>query len=263
MSLISWLGVVMDRPFGIQDRDITVQVGLHIDGVRTSFLILHVQAPGERDDGASSSSVSKQIAGLQVIRHAQLVSDIRRSGRTDPMFDYSNISYWRDMSSQQRDHSHQFRFPVDQLTSRALIQMVSSASKPYTNPGILPGTTRDVEDDALASCRRFISASYKRIGHGKTAGSFLDAYDVISAAVVYACLSRRAGVSQSQGRAELMEVLHKASTLVTQISARFPALGDFHRLFFVLSNRLVEDEVMADPVFLHLVDPYFLAKAVC
>lgn len=27
IPLISWLGVAMDRPFGIQDRDITVQVG--------------------------------------------------------------------------------------------------------------------------------------------------------------------------------------------------------------------------------------------
>lgn len=230
---------------------------------RSRCLITHVQAPGEREEGISSNSVSNDISGVQVIRHAQLISDIRGSGRTDPMLDYGNISYWRDLSTQQNGQLRHLCFPVDQLTCRALIQTVSPAPKPHTNPGILPGTTRDVDDDALASCRRFISASYERIGQGKTAGSFLDAYDMLSAAVVYACLVRRAGVSQSQGRAELIEVLHKASTLVTQISARFPALGNFHRLFLVLSNKLVEDEVMVEPVIWHPVNPESPAKVVC
>lgn len=168
------------------------------------------------------------------------------------MFDYSNICYWRDLSSRLNDHSPRPRLHVYQLACRALIQTVNPTRSPHTNPGILPGTARDVENDALASCRLFISASYEQTGYGKASGSFLDAYDVVSAAVVYACLSQRDGASPDRQRTELTEVLHKASTLVTQISARSPALGDFHRLFLVLSSKVVGNEVKLNP------DPFII-----
>lgn len=179
------------------------------------------------------------------------------------MFDYSNICYWKDLSSRPNDHPPRTSLHVHQLACRALIQTVSPTPSPHTNPGILPGTTHDVEHDTMASCKSFISAAYERTGHRKATGSVLDAYDVVSIAVVYGCLSKRDGASSDRRRAELTEVLHKASTLVTQISARFPALGDFHRLFLVLSSKVTGNEVYIDLSHLHSVNPDSLERVVC
>lgn len=203
------------------------------------------QTFGDLENGPSPTRSATDASGHHVIRHAQLVSDIRRAKRTDPMFDYSNVCYWRDLACRlhrppDQTGSRPSRDYVDQLACRALILAVSPTPAPHTNPGILLGTPQDVDDDTLASCRRFIDASYERTGHGNPSGSFLDAYDIIAAAVVYACLSRRAVASLGRP-AEPMEVIHKASTLVTQISARFPTLGDFHRLFMALSSNTVSD----------------------
>ncbi|SPO04149.1 uncharacterized protein DNG_06832 [Cephalotrichum gorgonifer] len=180
-------------------------------------------APGEREDEAPKTKASREMASLYVIRHAHLVSSIRKSGRRDPMFDYSNVCYWRDLTSRLGTLSGSWKHCVDQLACRALIQMVSPAPQAHSNPGMLPGTTQDVEEDTLVSCHRFISSLYDRTGHAKNAGSFLDAYDVISAGVVFACLTHRAAASSSDRRvAELTEVVHKASTLSNLGKSYFP-----------------------------------------
>ena len=60
----------------------------------------------------------------------------------------------------------------------------------------------------------------------------------------YICLEAKQGQASSAGigsripdKAELMEVVHKASVLVTQIASRFPALDGFHRFFLMLASK--------------------------
>lgn len=88
--------------------------------------------------------------------------------------------------------------------------------------------------------------SYDRGGQSQPIRSFLDAYDLIAATVGYICLeakqepaSSAAPRADTTNKAELIEVVHKASVLVTQMASRFPALDGFHRFFLSLSLKAV------------------------
>lgn len=187
---------------------------------------------------------------LHLIRHAHLISDIRGSNRVDPMFDYSNVCYWRDMAPRlvsSSDNARLWATRIDQLVCRSLVQIVRPSAQDLSKHDILPGSHRDVERDALDSCRRYIHAEYERVGFAHPVGSFLDALDLIAAAVVYICLLRRA--PSSEGRlTELTEVVHKASTLITQTSSRFPAFGNFQRLLLTLSSKVTDERVSRGPL---------------
>lgn len=119
---------------------------------------------------------------------------------------------------------------------------------------------KDIEGDTLILCQEFIKNLYEQSGRGQMAGSFLDAYDLVSAAITYICLmapQMNASPAAAEGTAtvwpparsqqdlvpKLMEVVHKASTLITQISARFPAFEGIHRLLFTLASFNLDPKV--------------------
>lgn len=101
------------------------------------------------------------------------------------------------------------------------------------------GTWTDVEADVISSCKRLIEKLYDCSGRGLERGSFLDAYDVLSAAVVYVCLAQRASATNQQGLAQIFEVVSKASIVLTQYASRFSALGTFQQFLLTLSTKMM------------------------
>ncbi|KAM5358426.1 hypothetical protein ACJZ2D_015305 [Fusarium nematophilum] len=229
------LASTMDRPFSIQDEDISIPV------------------PREADDDEPSLSEptkAKLAFSSHLILHAQLISDIRTNRQTDPMFSYSNLSFWREFPPKPADVAPAVHLPVDcldQLACRTLMLMVNSTPPADTNSAAFLGTSIDVETDAMNSCKRFIEQLYNRSGRGVTTGSFLDAYDVLSAAVVYVCLLQRARNGDQNGLTQIFEVVSKASILLTQFSSRFSALDVFQQFLLALSTRSMEGQARLSP----------------
>ncbi|QPC69285.1 hypothetical protein HYE68_000037 [Fusarium pseudograminearum] len=69
--------------------------------------------------------------------------------------------------------------------------------------------------------------------------SFLDAYTILAAAVVYLCLVQTPHPNQ-QGFAQTFEVVSKASVLLTQCSTRFIAISVFQQFLLSLSTKIME-----------------------
>lgn len=219
----------MDRPFSIQDTDISQQV------------------PPESEAATPSTSDvtrTKQASSRHFIRLAQLVSHIRDNNIVDPMASYHNLCFWRDSPPPIRDAPIQPRLwadYVDQLACRSLMLISSPMQQAHTSPGILRGTAEEVEADTIDSCKRLISNLYDRSGTGHSAVSFVDAYDILSAVVILTCLSRRLGKQGPQDSAGVFESINKASAVVTQIAGRFPALRAFQELLLKISGRMMEE----------------------
>ncbi|EFX06275.1 c6 zinc finger domain containing protein [Grosmannia clavigera kw1407] len=70
------IGLVMDRPFSIQDEDISVSM--------------------PEDDSSSREIPPFFSLSHHLVVQARLVSAVRTAARTAPLFDYSNFCYWRD-----------------------------------------------------------------------------------------------------------------------------------------------------------------------
>jgi hypothetical protein len=174
------------------------------------------------------------------------------------MSHYGNLTNWRDFNlplSSSSDMARLWEESVNQLECRGLLQIVElfddegqeGQEKHQARAGSMPARMIDeIQKDAKAACHRYIMTSYDRAGQWQTTRSFLDSYDLVAATVGYICLVAKHGQAspagpraQTSNKAELMEVVHKSSVLVTQIASRFPGLDGFHRVFFTLSAKAV------------------------
>lgn len=210
------LSTVMDRPFSIQDADVSVQVPLDADG--------------------------KALVSRHLVRHAQLASSIRDgSDDDDAMCAYHNICFWRDSAPASIKAD-----AVDQLACRSLMQIHHP-----TGPGLLGD---DVTSDAVEACQRLINRLYERYGAGDAAGSFMDAYDALSAAVVLTCLTKRLGRRGPQHLTQLLAAINKTSSVVAQVAGRFPAFRAFGELLFRLSARVTEEHGGRTEAFVNSLD---------
>ncbi|KAL0931563.1 uncharacterized protein CTRU02_214298 [Colletotrichum truncatum] len=221
---------VMDRPLSIQDDDISVRV-----------------PPEEGDTPLSTSDSSKRSSLCRyLLLYAQLISSIRTKGKGNILLDYSNFSHWRDLPpSMERLQStaQSTKDVLHQLSARALAQLVSPTALQEVDAGLLLGSVNDVEMDALMTSDQFIGRCYDRFTAGDFVGSFIDAYDVFQAGVVCVCLTWRKGQESPTERrlTKVTEIINKASTLVTVIASRFPALSAFQRVLLALSTRIVDN----------------------
>ncbi|KAM6534165.1 hypothetical protein FALCPG4_007101 [Fusarium falciforme] len=217
----------MDRPFGIHDPDISVSI------------------PTEEDvnEAALSESVKAKLNfSRHLIVHAQLISNLRNTDKTELLFSYSNLCFWREFPPNTENAASEIELPfdyLDQLACRALIMMVNPVRPDESNSQLYLGTWADIEADIISSCKRLIEKLYDRSGRALERGSFLDAYDVLSAAVVYVCLAQRASGMNQQGLTQIFEVVSKASIVLTQYSSRFSALGTFQQFLLTLSTKMM------------------------
>ncbi|RSM18162.1 hypothetical protein CDV31_003084 [Fusarium ambrosium] len=217
----------IDRPFGIQDVDISVSIPTEEDV----------------DEAALSESVKAKLNfSRHLIVHAQLISDIRNTDKTELLFSYSNLCFWREFPPNTENVASELGLPLeylDQLACRALILMANPVRPVESDSQLYLGTWADIEADTINSCKRLIEHLYDRSGRALETGSFLDAYDVLSAAVVYVCLAQRASGMNQQGLTQIFEVVSKASIVLTQYSSRFSALGTFQQFLLTLSTKMM------------------------
>ncbi|KAH7169924.1 hypothetical protein EDB81DRAFT_850873 [Dactylonectria macrodidyma] len=223
------LACTMGRPFSIQDEDISISV----------------PKEGDSDDSPTSNAVKMKLAfSRHLVVHAQLISDMRSNRRTEPLFSYTNLSFWREHPPRIVSVPAAAKLPLeylDQLACRALILMINPGTPIEHNPRAFAESPFDVEADTMNSCKRFIEQLYGRSGRGILLGSLIDAYDVLSASVVYICLFWRARGTHQQGLAQIFEVVSKASTLLTQFSSRFSALGAFPPFLLSLLTKAMKE----------------------
>ncbi|QPC57883.1 hypothetical protein HYE67_000114 [Fusarium culmorum] len=132
-----------------------------------------------------------------------------------------------------------------------------------TNSLLALGESPEIKTDAINSCKSFIERLYSKPTTNTTAASFLDAYTILAAAVVYLCLVQTPHPNQ-QGFAQTFEVVSKASVLLTQCSTRFIAISVFQQFLLSLSTKIMEgpDSVQEYLEFIPLEIPIHLRSLV-
>ncbi|KAF4345845.1 hypothetical protein FBEOM_221 [Fusarium beomiforme] len=224
------LASAMGRPFSITDGDISVPVP---------------DVTEEETEPRLSAPVRTKLAlSKHLITHAQLISDIRGRHHPSPLFSYSNLCFWREFPPHSggatTPTSPQFDY-LDQLACRALILMVQTPDDSLANSKPKAEDYVEVESDAISCCKALIEKLYNRSGTGITV-SFLDAYDILAAAVAYVCLVQRAPRPNQPGLTQTFEVVSKASILLTQCSSKFSALSIFQQFLLSLSTKVMEGQ---------------------
>ncbi|KNA98328.1 hypothetical protein FOXG_02701 [Fusarium oxysporum f. sp. lycopersici 4287] len=173
-----------------------------------------------------------------------LISDVLGRHQSSPLFPYSNLCFWREFPPQTggttTPTSPQFDY-LDQLACRALILMIQPRDQNLTNSEVDAESDGEVEADTISCCKALIEKLYNRSGSGATV-SFLDAYDILAAAVAYVCLVQRAPQPNQQGLTQTFEVVSKASILLTQCSSKFSALSIFQQFLLSLSTKMMEGQ---------------------
>ncbi|KAG5770236.1 hypothetical protein H9Q72_002810 [Fusarium xylarioides] len=206
------LASVMGRPFTITEVDISVSV------------------PDITEDETASGPVRNKLALI--------------TNAVSPLFSYSNLCFWREFPPQTggttTPTNHQFDY-LDQLACRALILMVRPKDRNLINSEVDAEGDSEVEADTISCCKALIEKLYNRSGSGATV-SFLDAYDILAAAVAYICLAHRAPQPNQTGLTQTFEVVSKASILLTQCSSKFSALSIFQQFLLTLSTKMMEGQ---------------------
>ncbi|KAF5699757.1 STB5-like transcription factor [Fusarium mundagurra] len=242
------LASVMGRPFAITEVDISVAV------------------PDITEDETASGPVRNKLAlSKHLITHAQLISDVLGSHQPSPLFSYSNLCFWREFPPQTggttTPTSPHFDY-LDQLACRALILMVQPKDQNLTNSEVDAESDSEVEADTISCCKALIEKLYNRSGSGTTV-SFLDAYDILAAAVAYICLVQRAPQPNQTGLTQTFEVVSKASILLTQCSSKFSALSIFQQFLLSLSTKMMEGQgSLQEPSATRFDHPAIRAKSV-
>lgn len=227
----STISCAMDRPFSIQDNDISLQVRqavLVLVGLE-QYLNLK-QFPAR--DSPSISAVDFDFA-CHMITHARLMSSIRASSPGNPVFHYGNLSYWRDLAKSGTNQVHDGDISsgyVGQLTCRALIH-IAQLSRCAVSAGSLIGKTQTIEQDAIGSCHAYIDNEFCRFEKGDFAKSFVDGFDIFAAGVVVICLPLG---SRLPGRPGDVSTINKCTALLTSIGERFPAFKILYRVLWAL-----------------------------
>ncbi|XEV04729.1 hypothetical protein FSHL1_010016 [Fusarium sambucinum] len=223
-----FLASSMGRPFGITDEDISVSIP---------------EVPNDDDSELSAAVRNKLAHSRHLVIHAQLISDICGRHEPSPVFSYSNLCFWREFPPPINETAFPRGYPLDsldQLACRVIVLIVNPPSSTVTNSLLAIGDSPDIKTDAINSCKSLIERLYSKSANNTVAVSFLDAYNILAAAVFYVCLVQEAPHPNQQGFAQTFEVVNKASVLLTQCSTRFVAIGVFQQFLLSLSTKIME-----------------------
>lgn len=221
----------MGRPFGITDDDISISVP---------------EAPRDDDESGFPAQVRSKLAfSRHLIVHAQLISDICGRDQPSPLFSYSNLCFWREfppLISTHMPSGFQPQECLEELACRAMILIISRFSSAQTHSPLTLEDSVEIEADTISCCKKLIERLYNQSRDSVTAVSFLDAYNILAAAVAYVCLVQRVPQHTQQGFAQTFEIVSKASVLLTQCSMRFTALNMFQQFLLSLSTKIMEGQ---------------------
>jgi hypothetical protein len=203
-------------------------------------------APGNDDESGLPAQVRNRLAlSRHLIVHAQLISDICGRDQPEPIFSYGNLCFWREFPPPTNNAVSPRGYPLEcleQLACRAMILIVNPPSSTLANSLLALGDSPEIEADTISSCKRLIERLYSTSTNNIATVSFLDAYNILAAAVAYVCLVQRLPQPNQQGFAQTFEVVSKASVLLTQCSTRFVAISVFQQFLLSLSTKIMEGQ---------------------
>lgn len=250
------LSSVMDRPFSVQDSDISVQVGW-LPSTVAKPARTHGRTNGPSRSHLTTMATPRKRSGPKEL-HAATWSAMRSSSPacgTPATVPAPPSPTATCASGEVRCHPlpgisafPPGNGPTSSTSSLVVPCCVSSGLEPLrkgtharaVDPGFSLGNMADVERDAIASCTRLIDRLYTRSrSDASLSSTFLDAYDALSAIVMLVCLTRRRP-SQVTALTQVLNFSNKARAIITGISGRFHGLPTFQELAIKLSLRVME-----------------------
>ena len=203
------------------------------------------QMPGNETRNNGDPTPSQNLVFQHLVMQAKLISNIRDCTESS-LFHYGNLSFWRETSQNLNRNttvsSRHFYHHLDQLTCRTFTQIVLSEENTHTYSDPVLGRGRTIIEEVVASVLRFISQTYELSDGGNFAWSFIHAYDIFSAGIVFvgSWLSLRDRISQSVG--QLTKFVSKCTSLLTVISQRFSSVRQLRRVLDALLTWALEGE---------------------
>ncbi|KAL4864292.1 hypothetical protein BDV12DRAFT_189027 [Aspergillus spectabilis] len=208
------LCTVMDRPFGIQDEDISI--------------------PGP-EEPAPKDPVELAFE-YHLVMYAKLTSSIRDDENRCPLFHYRNICFWRDIPRELRtylDSNEVARNHLERLACRALILILPlQIAASYKNP-IPDSHTLEIEHDVRTSCEQIIDQLYSALDQPSSLNAFVDGYDIFAAGMAIVCSSNLSTSDRIQTDAN---IINKCIALLTALGERFSGVRVFRKVLLAVSD---------------------------
>ncbi|KAK2596290.1 hypothetical protein N8I77_013186 [Diaporthe amygdali] len=221
---------VMDRPFLIQDDEISV----HLPDMHSM-----------RHLGGRSSPLSAHI-----LIQARLLSNIRTNPDQPLLFHYSNFQHYQDFQPRVADNHMVMSQPssirLEQNSARILTHIAYAALLTTEGHTANSSSILDMEtmnDEISMACKRFVDSLYDRSDQAHFVGSFVDAYDIFVSGMFYIYLEQRHGSDAQNydsltkpegvrgGHSGLVnDMVNKCCTLIAAVEARFGAVKALRRV---------------------------------
>ncbi|KAL2060212.1 hypothetical protein VTL71DRAFT_9607 [Oculimacula yallundae] len=201
----------MDRPFSIQDSDITLKEPI----LGQSF----------------ASPISHHVLG-----HARLMSRLRQPNEEDPLFNWYNLTSWHSNTPSPRSIYDQLNYHsryLQQLACRGFVQIVDMQWLGSTPIRGINGTS--LQEAVRHTLGEFIQYFHDRIEEEHFACSFIDAYDVFWIGSIYLLLSSK---SQNTTASDLSDFTSKCSTILTVIAQHFRPLSTLKKALWALNGAI-------------------------
>ncbi|KAL4916129.1 hypothetical protein BDW62DRAFT_218870 [Aspergillus aurantiobrunneus] len=207
------LCTVMDRPFGIQDEDIS---------------LAFPEEPSSDDGDALAFE-------FHLLMHAKLMSSIRDSDERCPVFHYRNICFWREVPREVRSFlgmNETASKHIHRLACRALIQILPLCMATNCNDPVSGSHLVEIENDVRTSCAKMVEQMYRTLDGPSSATAFTDGYDVFAAGVAIICIG---SLSTAERTTTDVTVVNKCVALLTALGGRFSGIHVFRRVLLAVS----------------------------
>lgn len=194
------LSATMDRPFIIQEEDISVKMP-------------------EPEHRASLAKV--------LILQAKLVSRMRGSTESTS-FHFSTFCHWQELAESLKPHGRIAEF-LDHLACRTLLQILYCYRERNERQTVI-GTFQRLKDMTSDTCERFVDRMYNEMDSSGFVCTLFDGYDIFSAGLI--ALDHRFPSSA----AITPPLVDKCLTLLTVIGERFASLRPLRRVLSTLAT---------------------------
>ncbi|CEO59427.1 hypothetical protein PMG11_04102 [Penicillium brasilianum] len=217
------IGTIMDRPFSIEDEDITVL------------------GPEEYQNAIPARDCDLNQA-LHFVSHARFMSNIRDAPSKSVLYHYSNLCYWKDCAAGRDPAAKSPAVHIMRLSCRAIIEILKLKGSITVEPNLVRSAS-SIEKDFIKACVDYIEEEYQRSDRGEFAGGIVEAYDIFNAGVIIVCLTAGKPLIPLHDT----NIVNKCTALLTLLGERFSGLRVFRRVLWALSG-LVRGETVNDPI---------------
>jgi hypothetical protein len=223
---------VLDRPFSIEDGDISLEPP---------------QASGSVSPSEDPIASVRQFSHWQT-HYAMLLSTWRRQPILELDACYASLCYWRESCSDYIIHSPrdtqgqgglQTSLSLCQLTCRALVLLVYH----FRVRSAVPDPLQDLKTDLKTEYVRLVTLYKASLDRGDLSHTILDAYDVfnITVAYIYNCQTSVADGNKGIGVSDMRHV-STALSLLRTMSDRLNELSDLEEVVWSMLTVLEHSE---------------------